>query len=401
MKRFTTLLLLLTLLLSVLASCQGTVPTGSLPQTKETAPLTEEKKTTGDGVPPSSKSAQKPVVNPYENAEPGRPFPSDEELKPLFWEERLNKICSDATDLSSLGLDLMDEADSTWSIQSLLKESLREYQASAPYKNAKIVRFFYHLDAMMQRAGIEEIQTEAFFFRDGMAVLTDGTNRDLVYLTAEAKKQTELSVPEGVTRTAERVFGGYRAEVLRLPDSLVWMGDLPLGNPKLKKLEYRADGRIELSKRMLDSYESPDGDLEACAKKKEGLALSLAPDPAEAYVIEDGVLVNYLGLGGNLVIPDGVRVIKGDAFRSVTGYILSVKFPESLEQVETGAFWVGPPTIRKNYAQYLHELELPDGVKQVPSSLVNGNCFTRLTVAKDCVVEQNAIPFPAQVIYRD
>lgn len=57
----------------------------------------------------------------------------------------------------------------------------------------------------------------------------------------------------------------------------------------------------------------------------------------EEYLISGGVLAAYNGSGGVLTIPEGVRVIAGEAFRGHTG-ITQVHFPDSVESIGEGAF---------------------------------------------------------------
>ena len=61
---------------------------------------------------------------------------------------------------------------------------------------------------------------------------------------------------------------------------------------------------------------------------------------ANDFVIENGVLKQYVGEGGDVVIPDGVISIQGRAgyfnkhFREIT----SIVIPDSVEAIEADAF---------------------------------------------------------------
>ena len=50
------------------------------------------------------------------------------------------------------------------------------------------------------------------------------------------------------------------------------------------------------------------------------------------FVIRDGVLEKYIGDGGDVVIPDTVKSIRGFAFENCTN-VTSVTLPSSLEEV--------------------------------------------------------------------
>jgi len=64
------------------------------------------------------------------------------------------------------------------------------------------------------------------------------------------------------------------------------------------------------------------------------------PNAAENFVIDNGVLTQYLGAGYNLhvVVPDGVTEIAENAFANHVG-IVSVTLPDSVKFVSSHAFW--------------------------------------------------------------
>ncbi len=62
-------------------------------------------------------------------------------------------------------------------------------------------------------------------------------------------------------------------------------------------------------------------------------------DPDE-FIIEDGVLLQYLGEGGDIVIPDGVKVIDEMAFEDINmdSVVDTIIIPDSVEVIEKFAF---------------------------------------------------------------
>ena len=55
------------------------------------------------------------------------------------------------------------------------------------------------------------------------------------------------------------------------------------------------------------------------------------------FIIEDGVLTKYTGPGGDVVVPDGVRIIGRDAFEGCDS-VNSIYLPESVVELWDSAF---------------------------------------------------------------
>lgn len=55
---------------------------------------------------------------------------------------------------------------------------------------------------------------------------------------------------------------------------------------------------------------------------------------ASDFIIENGVLKEYIGPGGDVVIPNGVIRIQNFGF----GYVTSVTLPEGIESIAAEAF---------------------------------------------------------------
>lgn len=58
------------------------------------------------------------------------------------------------------------------------------------------------------------------------------------------------------------------------------------------------------------------------------------------YVINDGVLFKYLGKGGRVIIPEGVKHIKADVFADSGIQVTTIVLPESLRHSEKSLFWM-------------------------------------------------------------
>ena len=114
-------------------------------------------------------------------------------------------------------------------------------------------------------------------------------------------------------------------------------------------------------------------------------------DP-DHFIVIDGVLMAYLGIGGHIEIPEGVTRISGDVFNHCTREVLSIKLPSTLKVIDTWNF-VGLIN--------LIELEIPEGVERINSfAFTTGNNdddmvaekpFIKITnIPEDCKVSENA-----------
>ncbi len=59
---------------------------------------------------------------------------------------------------------------------------------------------------------------------------------------------------------------------------------------------------------------------------------------AKSFAIKDGVLLHYLGEGGDVIIPKGVIIISNQAFYDCKS-ITSVTIPDSVTRIDSEAFW--------------------------------------------------------------
>lgn len=96
---------------------------------------------------------------------------------------------------------------------------------------------------------------------------------------------------------------------------------------------------------------------------KIGIPLTCFPGEApvtvnekDDFVVENGVLVGYNGMGGDIVIPEGVREIRGGLFDHCVSNVASFTFPSTLEKVD-GGFLTGR-------VDRLGIIEFPDSVKE-------------------------------------
>ncbi len=94
-------------------------------------------------------------------------------------------------------------------------------------------------------------------------------------------------------------------------------------------------------------------------EKHIGLSKELAD-----FIIEDDVLVEYIGTDETVKIPNGIREIGINAFEN-NPHVKHVQFPDSLEIISSGAFG----------GVDLHELNLPEGLKIIEKNAFVGCNF--------------------------
>lgn len=103
------------------------------------------------------------------------------------------------------------------------------------------------------------------------------------------------------------------------------------------------------------------------------------------FEIEGDVLKKYIGKGGKVIIPDGIKTIGKDSFRD-NGDITEVIIPNGVEQIEFGAFFnvsnlkkVSIPRSVKEIGAWafgktsLSEVSLPEGIQKLSQGTF-GSC---------------------------
>ena len=98
---------------------------------------------------------------------------------------------------------------------------------------------------------------------------------------------------------------------------------------------------------------------------------------ASDFVIESGILKQYVGPGGDVIIPEGVTSIGDHAFawrKTVT----SVTIPDSVTSIGSSAFY---------YCKSLTNITIPEGVSYIDSSTFEGcSSLTSVTIPKSAKI---------------
>ena len=90
----------------------------------------------------------------------------------------------------------------------------------------------------------------------------------------------------------------------------------------------------------------------------------------EFAVVGDGILIKYVGAGGDVTIPEGVKSISGAFYDS--SKVTSVKLPASLERIESYSFactsgqvFSEDGNVEPNKISVLKSVDIPDSVKYI------------------------------------
>lgn len=116
--------------------------------------------------------------------------------------------------------------------------------------------------------------------------------------------------------------------------------------------------------------ECGEGELRKELFVSAGEEIALASVEGDFEIDENGVLVKYLGDGGDVVIPDGVTEIGDEAFYGLGSNVNSVEIPDSVTSIGKYAFyWCGS----------LSSVEIPDSVVNIGEAAFS-KCWKLQTV---------------------
>lgn len=182
---------------------------------------------------------------------------------------------------------------------------------------------------------------------------------------ADCTQLTSVTLSPGVETLGEGAFSGCTSLTsVTIPDSVTTIEDGAFeGCTSLTD--------VTLPDRLLANCNDFLGDTPwAATTLTEQAGIQAGAD----FVLEGYQLVDYVGEGGDVVIPDGVQSIGEDAFKECT-LLTGVTFPDSLVSIGDGAF---DRCIR------LTEVTIPDNITEIGSS-----AFFYCTGLTDVTFSQN------------
>lgn len=200
-------------------------------------------------------------------------------------------------------------------------------------------------------------------------------------------KGGDIIIPLGITEIGEGAFADSSVTSVVLPEGLIEIGSRAFENcSKLtaitinKGIEYigsKAFAGCGLKEITIYSDVVPsvaDDAFEGCgeftAYVSEGLSMEYkelkafenASFSELGFVIENGILVQYIGNGGNVVIPEGVKEI-GTAVFAQNNDLISVIIPEGVEKLGDSVF---------ANCKNLVSVVMADSVKSIGKDCFNG-----------------------------
>ncbi len=183
----------------------------------------------------------------------------------------------------------------------------------------------------------------------GTGTMADYTDCHLPPWTDYAREIRMVTLEEGVKNLGARAFRGYPSLTqVRLSGSVTYLGT--------KALENCAALAVLESPRPLRHYHQEPQRQDCLRFGTHALrGTALAHQRWGDFYCCNGVVLDYLGPGGAVTIPDGIRAIGDGAFQGIA--VTEIRFPASVEYLGICAF----------RATALQALELPGTLRQVES----------------------------------
>lgn len=205
------------------------------------------------------------------------------------------------------------------------------------------------------------------------------------FIFASCGSLTELVLPEGLEEIAAHAFrNGGALEELNIPSSVKVIGSLSFFRSGIKRINSLAAEppaltdvnvffpigdvtKVVVPAASIDSYKkakvwSSLASVIVGAEEPDKLygkiSVSEMPSPSDDFIIENGVLIKYVGPGGDVVLPEGITRIADNAFRS-NQTVTSVVMQSGITEMGMCVFWD---------CHYIKRIVFSDTIKVIPTS---------------------------------
>lgn len=205
------------------------------------------------------------------------------------------------------------------------------------------------------------------------------------FIFASCGSLIELVLPEGLEEIAAHAFrNGGALEELNIPSSVKVIGSLSFFRSGIKRINSLAAEppaltdvnvffpigdvtKVVVPAASIDSYKkakvwSSLASVIVGAEEPDKLygkiSVSEMPSPSDDFIIENGVLIKYVGPGGGVVLPEGITRIADNAFRS-NQTVTSVVMQSGITEMGMCVFWD---------CHYIKRIVFSDTIKVIPTS---------------------------------
>ena len=205
------------------------------------------------------------------------------------------------------------------------------------------------------------------------------------FIFASCGSLIELVLPEGLEEIAAHAFrNGGALEELNIPSSVKVIGSLSFFRSGIKRINSLAADppaltdvnvffpigdvtKVVVPAASIDSYKkakvwSSLASVIVGAEEPDKLygkiSVSEMPSPSDDFIIENGVLIKYVGPGGDVVLPEGITRIADNAFRS-NQTVTSVVMQSGITEMGMCVFWD---------CHYIKRIVFSDTIKVIPTS---------------------------------
>ena len=243
--------------------------------------------------------------------------------------------------------------------------------------------------------GVREIGNDAFWGCEALEqVFLPSTLEKIEYNAfRNCESLTEIIIPDGVWSIGMDAFTGCKKlQDIYVPSSVIsvemdafytFNDDTVIHTPQWSSAEtYAEEHDMRVDHRQAPVRTVPKAKKNTTQKKAAEAKTTATTGDAKDFVIEDGVLKEYKGTAGHLLLPEGIHTVGEKAFR-FNATLLSVVIPEGVHTIEKDAFDLCsnletvtlPSTLKYlggfGYAK-MKKLQIPNGVEVIGHSAFHG-----------------------------
>ena len=415
MKKLLSIILVSVMLLSVFTSCQGSEPTKPLETLPNTKPITSEK-TENKTLPLTQETTEE------KNETLEQPNTQEKEMTLDDAKRIIKKLSKDIANDPDKDFGDIDpkvaEAINLVTKSLIVNYSLLDSYISIYNSEETVDAIYDYFSKLHQWIGEQKKADPGFVFElpeDGLVKYIDGgfVSNGVLWSHSDYGTNKEFTVDRSITHIMSKAFSGNTVlEKINgnINNSELYICEGTFNNcPSLKTIDLVGNYSISLSGyredyvdslycfgssyELRDNYDTPiESQYNEMLEKYTAAFnnVNVVDNDPEHFVIIDGVLMAYLGIGGHVEIPEGVTRINGNVFEHCNREILSLKLPSTLKSLETWNI-LG--------LEYLLELEIPDSVEYIAEDAILTPTnkteaykpFIKITnIPEDCKVSENA-----------